>query len=133
MPTHQYRAQGREKVLINITGEEMIDEKFNALIERGKQVGSSFSFPRGGETFWITLAVQKVGAEYFAHIALIKEKNMDREKFELYETWAFPTLEKAIDYLQMHSPSPFAITSLSTFKGQKGFNPKAEDILREVP
>ena len=109
----------------------MTDERVLDLVERGKQIGSWFSFVKEDELFWATLALQKLGAEYLAHVAVISEQNMVSEKFEVYETKAFPTLALAIGHLQAHSPSPFAIGSLSTFKGQKGFSPEAEEILRD--
>lgn len=109
----------------------MIDDRVLGLVDRGKQIGCSFNFMKEDEPFWITLALQKVGAEYLAHVAAISEQNMVSEKFEIYETKAFPTLVLAIGHLQAHSPIPFAISSLSPFKGQKAFSPQAEEILRD--
>lgn len=105
--------------------------KVRDLVERGKQVGSSFSFLKEGQSFWITLALQKLGVDYIAHVALISEKNMDSEKFEVYETRAFSNLEQAISYLQTHSPGEYGVGKMSTFKGQKAFNPLAEEVLRD--
>lgn len=108
----------------------MTDDRVLDLVERGKQIGSSFTFVKDDESFWVTLALQKIGAEYLAHVVVISEQNMACEKFEIYETRAFPTLALAIGHLQARSPSPFTTSSLSTFKGQKAFSPEAEEILR---
>ena len=101
------------------------------LVEKGKQIGISYSFLKEEGPFWVTLALQKIGIEYIAHIALISESNMDQEKFEIYEAIAFPGLEKAIDHLQKRNPQPLSRDGLSTFEGQKVFNPQAEEIHRD--
>jgi hypothetical protein len=102
-------------------------------IESGKQLGISSSILRGKDVYWATVAIQKYNHEYVVHIDLILEKNMEKEEYEKYETYAFSSLEAATKFLIENNP--LLITNLSElkpFKGQKGFSVEAEEIIRII-
>jgi hypothetical protein len=100
-------------------------------IENGIQLGLSSSMLRNNETYFATVAIQKNNDEYIVHIDLILEQNMAMEKYEKYETHAFSSLQSAISFLLKMSPISIGdISELKPFKGQKGFNVEAEEIIR---
>lgn len=109
----------------------MLTGKQREQLEKGKQIGHSYVIEDKNKACWITVALQKSCNRYVAHIAVIFEENMASEKFERYETRSFLTMENAFSYLNSGSLKKIEVVDFLPFKGQKAFNPDAEDIIHE--
>lgn len=98
-------------------------------LEHGRQIGVACEYMKDQESYWVTLAAQKYGDGYVAHISIINQKNMDAEIFERYGIYSFLNPREAVVFLLENSPVPIDADLLRPFKGQKAFNPDSEEIV----
>lgn len=90
-------------------------------IEAGKQRGLSKSTEINGVKYWCGAAIQKQGQEYFVHVYVIDEENMAQEKYEVYFTRIFPSLDEAVKSIDSNGHVKYS--EFNALKGQKLFNP----------
>lgn len=64
-------------------------------IESSKQIGCPTHITLNGDSLWCDAAIQKHNGNYIAHVSIIKEENMAQEKYDLFFTKEFPSLEDA--------------------------------------
>lgn len=110
----------------------MLTEKKRDQVEKGKQLGCSYLIEHNGKACWVTVALQKSCSRYLAHIAIIFDENMAAEKYERYETLSFLDMESAFSFLISGSPKKIGLDDFLPLKGQKAFNPSAEEIVNAL-
>ena len=92
-------------------------------IEAGRQIGARLSFEKEGETYWLSIAVQKWESLYKLYFNKTAESMMgDLDYYDVEGTIRvgyFDELEGLISIL-----SPFKLSELAPLKGQKIFNPE---------
>ncbi|NOQ72095.1 MAG: hypothetical protein GQ574_08845 [Crocinitomix sp.] len=89
-------------------------------IESGKQRGHSKKTEIEGIIYWCDAAIQKYYGNYRVHVSLIKERNMDQEKYDIYFTREFSTIGEA--FLCVKENGQINLEEFSALKGQKIFN-----------
>ena len=90
-------------------------------IEAGRQRGCVRSIEHENEIHWCNAAIQIHEGLYFVHVSQIAEKNMAAEKYHVYFTRAFQSLEEAIAAVEDESPIGF--NEFGPLKGQLVFRP----------
>jgi hypothetical protein len=92
-------------------------------IEAGKQIGARISFEDKGDTYWLSIAVQKWEGLYKLHLSKTAESRMrDLDYFDVEGTIRVACFEELAGLIS--SLSPFKIDELAPLKGQKIFNPE---------
>lgn len=93
-------------------------------IEAGKQVGKSFYYDKGGQTYSQSVAIQKWNNLYIVYFFEILEQNMARlEDFEDDEVLQrFENLMDAVTFFE--SLTHIKLEELTPLKGQRIFTPE---------
>ncbi|WP_434045200.1 MULTISPECIES: hypothetical protein [Sorangium] len=94
-------------------------DRFNSWIEQGKQLGKSFTFERGGKTFYASVAIQKQSGKYRVVADEIEETLMAAEIFSREDSRIFDSLDEAVSFIEV--TTPLLVTDLRPSKGQKWF------------
>lgn len=90
-------------------------------LEKGKQIGKTFSFEKDGQIVWSSVAMQKWDNCYLLYIDEIFETNMAGEIYEKEFIQAFTTIEAATEHLETMTSLKFE--DLKSLKGRRIFNP----------
>jgi hypothetical protein len=94
-------------------------------LNRGQQLGKSFSYEKDGEIIWVSVGVQFWNKKFVAYVDEIEESKMTAEDFIREDFKKFDSLEGVKKFL-IDETSIF-FSDLRPLKGQKIFNPRISD------
>ena len=93
----------------------------NEKLEKGQQLGKSFSFDLDGKSVWSSVGIQKWKGLYKVYIDEIFEIDIAAEIYQKELIRNFSELDEAIVFIKENSRATFQ--ELGPLKGQRVFNP----------
>jgi hypothetical protein len=96
-----------------------MDEIVRQWILGGRQVGRSLTVRRDGRSWYLRVAIQRLGDGFTVLVDEIDEACLDAEIYARDERRSFPTLDEAAAFVE--GTTPVTVAELRPSRGQKWF------------